>query len=392
MAQHSPYNTDSRRWWRSRTTVGVLLIFLFPLLLMALGWSLRGLPGLPRPQTRPGKLPVAYWGQRAGLGTPRDDFGTAVVGGRIWVLGGMTGARGNRLDSVEVYDPATDTWADGPRLTAARSSFRAVAIGTTIYAFGGAAARTAAIDTAEALDTTTGQWRSLPPLPTPRFGHAVVELNGLIYVIGGYSGGKGISLVHTFDPQTNEWRAVDPLPTPRYNLAAVALGGKIYAFGGWKDDAPSTTMEIFDPATGRWSAGPPLPVAMSNFGATALAGRIYALRYTDSQVFDPRANRWIAAMEMPTPRSGQGVATVGEALFAIGGCYQDPQYDVNTVEAYTLGIEEEPDNFRWLGYDPPGAAALIFGLLFTAVLMTTMLRLGRNRPRHNRDEPEGGEG
>lgn len=388
MGQRSPYSTDSRRWWRSPATIGVLIIFLFPLALMAIGWSLRGLPNLPMPQLRPSKLPEAHWEVKTGVEMPRDDFGIVTLDGRIWVLGGMTGERGNRLDTIEIYDPANDRWTNGPKMTSGRSSFRAVALGTTIYVFGGASVDSFGIDTAEALDTTTGQWRTLPPMPTPRFGHAVVELDGLIYVIGGYSKGVGIGSVQTFDPATNAWRAVAALPTPRYNLSAVALDGKIYAFGGWKDDAPSAVMEVYDPQANRWSSGPAMPVAMSNFGATVLGGRIYALHHRDHQVYYPRTGRWLDATEMPTTRHGQGVATVGEAFYAIGGCYEDPQYDLNTVEAYILGAQDEPDNFRAIGFDRGGATALILGVLFTGILMVTMLAVSRRRPRYDQDEAD----
>jgi hypothetical protein len=388
MGQQAPVSTDTRRWWRTPSTIGVLLIFLFPLLLMAIGWSLRDWDNLPVPQLRPTRLPEARWETKRGINMPRDDFGIATVDGRIWVLGGMTGERGNRLDTIEIYDPVTDVWSAGPNMTSGRSSFRAVAIGQTIYVFGGASTETFGIDTVEALDTTTGQWRTLPPLPSPRFGHAVVELNGLIYVLGGYSAGEGIGTVNTFDPATNSWREVAPLPNPRYNLAAVALDGKIYTLGGWLNDAPSAIMEIYDPASGQWSIGPAMPEAMSNFGATVLNGRIYAMHHSDHASYYPRTNRWLSATEMPTTRHGQGVATVGEAFYAIGGCYEDPQYDLNKVEAYVLGREEEADSFRATGFSPSGAAALFLGLLLSGILVTTMLLISRRRPRHNLDYPE----
>jgi hypothetical protein len=357
--------------------IGTALIFLVPLAMLILGWSLRGVPNLPVPQARPGRLPEAHWQTRASLDTPRDDFGLAVVDGRVWVLGGMTGDRGSRLETIEIYDPATDRWSYGPNLTAGRSSFRAAAIGPTIYVFGGASTERFGIDTVEALDTRTGEWRRLDPLPAPRFGHAVVELNGLIYVIGGYGDGRETGTVYTYEPATNAWRQVASLPTPRYNLAAVALGGKIYAVGGWTNDAASKTVEVFDPATGAWRAAPELIAPISNFGATVLNGRIHTLHHTYHQVFDPRANKWVAAKGMPTTRHGQGVVTVGDALLAIGGCYEDPQYDLDTVEAYVPGEEVEPDPFVAVGIDRGGAISVVAGLLVTALLIALMLSINR---------------
>src|SRR5262245_6205185 len=117
MGQPAPVSTDTRRWWRTPKTIGVLLIFLIPLLLIAIGWSLRDWDRLPLPQVSPSKLPEAHWEAKRGINMPRDDFGIATVNGKIWVLGGMTGERGNRLDTIEIYDPATDMWSAGPKMT-----------------------------------------------------------------------------------------------------------------------------------------------------------------------------------------------------------------------------------------------------------------------------------
>jgi N-acetylneuraminic acid mutarotase len=50
----------------------------------------------------------------------------SVVGGKLYVFGGW-GASG-RLSTAEVYDPASDSWAQGSSLTSERSSVVAVAL------------------------------------------------------------------------------------------------------------------------------------------------------------------------------------------------------------------------------------------------------------------------
>jgi hypothetical protein len=381
-------HAGARRWSPRAGCIGALVILLVPLLMLVVGWSMRGLPNLPLPQTRPGKLPDAHWETKAPLETPRDDFGLAVVDGRVWVMGGMSGERGSRLDSTEIYDPATNRWSSGPSLTSGRSSFRAVALGSTIYVFGGASAEHFGIDTVEALDTVTGKWRQLDPLPAALFGEAVVELGGKIYVIGGYSGGRGVGTVYTYEPATNAWRQVSSLPTPRYNLAAAVLNGKIYALGGWVNDGPSAVVEVFDPATGAWTSGPSLISPMSNFGATVLDGRIYAMLHQSHQVFDPRVNKWIGADAMPTSRHGEGLAAVGDTVYAIGGCSEDPQQDLDKVEAYVSGEAVDPDNFQILGADRGGAISVILGAIVTITLCTTLLLVNRRRLAEQRAAEE----
>ncbi len=378
----------ARRWSPRAGALGALLIVLVPLAMLIAGWASRGVSDLPIPQTRPGRLPLARWETKAPLVTPRDDFGLATVAGRIWVMGGTNGEGGNRLDCVEVYDPATNAWTAGPALSAGRSSFRAVALGTTIYAFGGASSAQPGLDVAEALDTTTKQWRRLAPAPQPLSGHAVAELGGTIYVIGGYSGGNGVGNVYAYEPATNAWRQVASLSAARYNLNAVVLNGKIYALGGSLNNAPSGVVEVYDPATDSWADGTAMPVPMSNFGATAHEGRIYAMAYKIQQVFDPRANRWIAADAMPTSRQGQGVAALADTVYAIGGSNEALSHNVDRVEAYVIGEEDEPDNFQARGVDRGGSIAVVAGGTLTILLMATMLYIGRRRPSRERDESE----
>jgi len=326
----TPIDGAPRR--RRAAIFGVVLVFVGALLLCVLGWSLRGV--LPVRQRAPANPPDARWTVAGTLATPRDDFGSAVAAGKIYVFGGMIGERGNRLDTGEIYDPATGRWSPGPTLTGARSSFRAAALGDTIYLVGGSSNERPTIDLVEAFDTTTSRWRTLAPLPLPRFGHGLVALDGRIWAIGGYSGGQGVADVQVYDPATDRWAVGPPLPTPRYNLATVVADGKIWALGGWVGDGPSTRVEVFDPRQGGWSAAPDLTVPMSNFGAAVVADRIHVMHHDAHLGFaSAGGRRWLAEEAMPTSRHGQAVVAVGETLYAIGGCYRDPQYDLDVTEA-----------------------------------------------------------
>jgi N-acetylneuraminic acid mutarotase len=383
--QISP-STPPRRRISRNSQIGLAMILFIPLALMALGWAMRGLPNLPRPKEKPGTLPEYHWTTAASLATARDDFGIATVGGKIYVFGGMTGDRGNKLASTEIYDPATNHWSAGPALTVGRSSFRAAAIGNTIYLAGGATNDKSGINLVEAFDTTTSQWRQLAPMPTARFGNGLVALNGKLYAVGGYSNGAATGAVEAFDPATNTWSAAASLPTPRYNLAAVVLNGKIYALGGWVNDGPSAAVEVYDPATNSWATGTPMKVPMSNFGATVLDGRIYTLLHQVQQIYDPAVDQWLGSDSMPTTRHGEGVTAVGDNLYAIGGCYEDPQYDLDTVESFQPGPAPDAP-LQATGRDRFGSIAVIFGAILTALIIPIALYLGRRRPAFNQDLP-----
>jgi hypothetical protein len=355
--------------------------------MLIVGWASRGVPDLPVPQTRPGRLPEAHWEAKAPLVTPRDDFGLATVGGRAWVLGGSSGGS-NRLVSTEIYDPVADSWTPGPALPFGRSALRAIAVGDTIYILGGASAEQPASESVQALDTKSNEWRTLAPLPAPLVGHAVAEAAGTIYVLGGSSQGNIVGTTYAYTPATNAWQTLAPLPTPRENLAAAVLNGKVYAIGGSVNGTPSTAVEIYDPANGNWTGGPALLGAMSDFGAAAYEGRIHTMLNGVQQVFDPRANKWVTDSPMPTSRSGQGIAVIGESLYAIGGRAEGSQTDLGTVEAYLPGEAVEPDNFQATGVDRGGASAVILGLIVTFTLSGTLVYVSRRRIQAERAAAE----
>lgn len=331
----SPTATAARS--RRAANIGLLLAFLVPLGLLLLGWALRDV--VPPQRQRPARFSEGYWAPAGALNAPRADVGTAAAGGRIYVFGGLTGARGDALDTSEIYDPATDRWSDGPRLGVARGASRAAAIGETIYLVGGLGGDRSELDLHEAFETASGRWRRLAPLPAPRFGHATVALDGRVYAIGGFAGGRGVATVEIYDPAIDRWTAAAPLPTPRHSLAAVVYEGKIYTLGGVADGAASKVVEIYDPATASWSAGPALPIAVANFGAAVLDGRIHALHHDTHQIFEPASRRWVGTDPMPTRRHGQGVATLGDTLYAFGGSAGETQSDLAVTEAFRPGVD-----------------------------------------------------
>lgn len=370
----------ARGWSPSWGCFGAALTLLIPLAMLVLGWSLRGLPNLPTPQIRPGKVPEAYWTSTASMAAPRADFAAAAVDGRLWVLGGITGGAGTRLNTTEVYDPASDSWRAGPMLQAPRSAFSVATVGQLLYLFGGATPEQANTTTVQALDTTTGQWRDLAPLPAPLANPALAQLDGTIYLIGGEANGAAVGTVYAYTPATNNWRTLAALPTARTELAAVALQGKIYAIGGLVNGTASATVDVYDPVANQWASGAPLLAPMANFGATVLNGRIYALDQRSHEMLDPRVDRWVQADPTLTARQDESVVALGDSLYAIGGKSPGTTQSAATVEAYVPGTAPEPDNFRLTGVNRGGSIAVVLGFFVTVGLIAATVSSNRRRP------------
>ena len=60
------------------------------------------------------------------MGTTRKAHASAVVGGKLYVFGGI--GTSVRLSTAEVYDPASDSWAPVTSLASARGYIAAVAL------------------------------------------------------------------------------------------------------------------------------------------------------------------------------------------------------------------------------------------------------------------------
>ena len=278
------------------------------------------------------------WERRAGLATPRDDFAIATSGSRLVVMGGMNGERGDPLETSEVFDVAAGTWTRGPRLPAAVSSTRAASLSGRIVLAGGTGRDADAAET-WVLPVGGNSWERAAPLQAARFGHGLAALGGRIYAAGGLHHGEVLASVEAYDPARDAWTSVAPLLPARFNLALVALRGRLYALGGsGLDRRPGQWVDAYDPERDRWEPASPLPRAFSNFGAAALDDRrIHALLHRDHAVLDVPSQRWSIARTMPTSRHGQGVAALGGLLYAVGGCSEDPQRDLPSVEVFFPG-------------------------------------------------------
>lgn len=297
--------------------------------------------GSPAPSSEPPAPPapgLPQWqGGVPGINVPRDDFATVAVGQDIWAFGGMSGGRGTRLDSMEIFDTRTRTWRTSDIvMPEGLASFEAAAIGEKIYVFGGLDKDSQPSDFSGVLDTSTGKWRDLPPLPAARYTHSVTLHDGLIYVIGGEDNKGFVEEVDIFDPRSETWSKGAPMPKPRGSHDAVSAGDVLYVLGGWRGGAPTDLVQTYDPAADRWASAAPLPEPVMRAGAAVLDGRLWVSRNDWSGVLDIASGTWSVANPLTVPREGLGLIAVGSAIYAIAGCTPSPLRDVRTVDVLAL--------------------------------------------------------
>ncbi len=179
---------------------------------------------------------AARWEPIAALpaGTQRGGGATAVVGDRVYVIGGL---RSGAVTDVTVYDAATDTHAAGVALPEPRDHLGAAAIGERVYVIGGRAAR---IESHQPdtwiLDPGATTWRSARPMPTSRGGFALATVGERIFVLGG-EGDTGnasgvFEEVESYASAADTWDVAAAMPEPKHGTGAASIDGVVYVPGG----------------------------------------------------------------------------------------------------------------------------------------------------------------
>lgn len=298
------------------------------------------------------------WSQARPMLTHRSEHGAAVLGGKIYVVGGFAGPDRNFTGvsrEVEVYDPAADAWTRVAPIPDALHHAGVAASDSLLYVTGGylttedprAPSAWIEVNTTWVYDPRADRWSRAADMPRPRAAHASVFLNGKLYVIGGLGAAVSTDL-HVYDPATNTWdTSLPPMSQVREHLAAVGLDGKLYVIGG-RYGRNFTLLEVFDPAANAWDRLESMPVGRSGFAAAALDGRIHVFGgeslptgqvIPGHDIYDPRANAWV--QQTPPIITRHGLPSVvldgrwhilGGGTSASGGTYQTLS---NLVDVFT---------------------------------------------------------
>ena len=194
------------------------------------------------------------WAYRASKPSPVANIGAAVLNGRIYVPGGLA-EDGELLATVEVYDPLTDTWEQGPPLPQALCAYALAADDHGIYLVGGWDGRRY-LDTVYYLDAEEQVWRERTPLPSARGFAAAAVAQERLYVVGGYDGEQDLALVQSLPldaDQESVWMTHAPMALRRAGHGMALSQSSLYVVGGgWESGFGFN--ERYDVANDAWSS------------------------------------------------------------------------------------------------------------------------------------------
>ncbi len=234
------------------------------------------------------------WSERTEMPTLRSGAVAATINDRIYVIGGgFRQEDGNFrfLRTVDIYHPETDTWESGPDMIQPHDYPATAVLEGKIYVLGGhhpdatqgGPKTDPGFDFCERFDPTTGEWEEIAPLPTPRFALSAVVTEGKILAMGGVAfkpeGFNNFTVIETYDSATNSWSSTQTfaLPWPAAGLGAAITQEKLYIFGGYSDDDIHNRTSCYDFDNATWGAADTLPAPVAAMGVCTVNNTIYSI-------------------------------------------------------------------------------------------------------------------
>jgi N-acetylneuraminic acid mutarotase len=268
-------------------------------------------------------MPTARWSDSS--------LDTVVIDGKIYVISGSGGGT-----KVEMYDPSTNTWTQKADMPTKRYHLSTAVVDGKIYAIGGNTKFTSmltkqvtSLPTVEVYDPATDTWTARADAPLLIDSSSASVVDGKIYVFGNWVANKATAMVQMYNPATDTWSAKADMPSRRGKLSTNVVNGKIYAvagYGGYRVTA-NYSVDEYDPATDTWTIKADMPTY--RVAATVVVdGRIYLFGgvrdreeggYPSVYQYDPETDTWKRLDDMPFARTGHGAAVVDGKVYLIGG-------------------------------------------------------------------------
>jgi len=285
---------------------------------------------------------AASWEREPDAPFARLEMAVSAHGGRIWLAGGLS-PFGEALTDVEVFDPSTRDWSDGPALPAAVHHAALVSDGDRLLLIGGYLGSAFNRPTEIVLVLTDGAdaWEPGPSLPAARAAGAAAWDGSRVL----YAGGVGDGVVADIYALTGDaWERIGAMREPREHFAAVSdLEGRTWLLGGRVGGLTSNlgTVELVEGASVTLLGGLPTPrggVAafhVPGLGACLSGGEAPDRAFTAVECM--AADGTVTALpDLLEPHHGHGTGVVDGVAYTLLGGPEPTLSAGSTVESLVL--------------------------------------------------------
>lgn len=276
-----------------------------------------------------------------GLPGPHYAAAAAVVGGKAYVLGGLSKAKAS-TNVVWEFDPATGAARSRGALTVQSHGGAGGALGDTAFVFGGRA-KAGVLDAVDAYTPPDKAAATVARLPRPRTESAgITDADGpTLYIVGGWDGTEPTNeVLSTIDGVT--FQVVATLAEPVRWPAAVVQGTNLWVFGGEWNDAPTASIQLVDLAKGQASVVARLPEPVTRASAFVIrdtvflaGGRVGGGRSNEIRRFDPKTYTFSPAGTLPNNLSDSSVVSIGDSAYLLGGLAPMPTAQIVQITPTT---------------------------------------------------------
>ncbi|MGJ8694536.1 MAG: Kelch repeat-containing protein [Thalassotalea sp.] len=283
----------------------------------------------PQWQTVPASGPISV----------RHEAGFINVGEKLYLLGGR------RINPVNVYDPATNSWTEKAKPPLEIHHFQPVVFQEKIYIIGAMTGRypkETPLKNVLIYHPADDIWTTGDEIPADRRrgGSGVSIYNNKIYISGGITQGHMTGTVSWFDqynPATGEWQVLSDMPNGRDHFQSAVVNNKLYAAGGRTTSAKTkqvfnlviTPVNIYDFDNNQWtSTNTPLPTGRAGNTTVAVNEQVWVIggesggqgiAHNDVEIFDIKLNQWQKGAPLVRGRHGTGAVIVDGALWTASG-------------------------------------------------------------------------
>jgi len=294
-------------------------------------------------------------------GGPRQEHSAAAIGTDLYIVGGLRNYAPSR--AVEKFDTVTNKWSEIPALPIPLHHPNVASVGGKLLVLGGLSGTIAgksmwqAVPNSYAFDPATRKWDKLADMPDERGSAAVGVSGSKVYLAGGLtSGAKSTTAVSMYDAAADKWTSMSEtsLPATRDHGGGAIVGDTFYVVGGRDGSVNGFRKETLSLAIGsegaKWANITNIPTGRGGVSVAVLNKTIYVFGgegnpventrgvFPDDESFDTTSKTWTKETPMRNPRHGTAAVGIGEWIYiAGGGAAISGGSPVATTDAYGPG-------------------------------------------------------